>query len=134
MTKRDRAEYEARTTLQKAGWDVQKQDSVKFNGGSETRSHAHAKLTVAWYLKYECGFRVDTEVEMGDGEVDVVAWEEDDIVVVEVETSPTDDVVKDKIGRYVKGQPPRECWLLNVGEIPSDIHEAYEHIANKIGL
>jgi len=127
-------DYEPRKRLKRAGWDVSKPDTVSFNAGSETRAHVHLKLSVAWYLKYECGYRVDTEVEMSHGEVDVLGYKADDIIIVECETKPTDDVVSDKINRYVEGQPPRECWVLPVEDCPADIHEAYKWIKQELGL
>ena len=134
MTKRKFDDWNARKELANAGWNVQKQDAVKFNGGVESLAHANLKLVVAWYLKQECGYRVDTEVEMDGGEVDVVAWKADDIIIVECETSPTQEVISDKIDRYVKDQPPRECWILNVNNAPANIHECYAWVADEIGL
>jgi hypothetical protein len=134
MTKRQRDDYQARTTLHNAGWTISKQDSVKFNSGSETLEHADLKLVVCWYLKQECGYRVDTEVEMDHGEVDVVAWKENDIVLVECETEPTKDVISDKISRYVTNQPPRECWVLSVNDAPEKLMERYQWVSEEIGL
>lgn len=132
MTKRQAEDYKQRKRLENSNWNIQKRDAVHFNGGSETLAHANLKLIVAWYLKYEQGYRVDTEVEMPDGEVDVLAWNAEDIICVECETSPTDDVIADKIERYVNGQPPRECFVLNVNEAPANIHECYEWVSEQL--
>jgi hypothetical protein len=134
MSKRKFNDWNARKELDEAGWDVSKTDSVKFNSGSETLSHANLKLTVAWYLKQECGYRIDTEVEMGSGEVDVLAWRESDIIVVECETSPTDAVVSDKIKRYVHDEPPRECFVLNVNDAPEERSTCYRWVQEELGL
>jgi len=133
-TKREYDDYTTRTVLENAGWQVEKQDAVKFNSGSETLPHASLKLITCWYLKQECGYRVDTEVEMPHGDVDVLAWDANDIIIVECETAPTDEVISDKIARYVDGQPPRECWVLNPNEMPEKTLEAYEWVSEEIGL
>ncbi|WLW38126.1 hypothetical protein [Halorubrum tailed virus BLv36] len=132
--KRKFNDWNARKELEKSGWDVSKQDCVKFNSGSETLAHANLKLTVAWYLKQECGYRIDTEVEMPEGEVDVLAWKGSDIIIVECETSPTQAVVSDKISRYVENQPPRECWVLNVNDAPEERSTCYKWVSEEIGL
>jgi len=132
--KRKLDDWNARKELERAGWDVSKEDAVKFNSGSETLAHASLKLTVAWYLKQECGYRIDTEVEMSNGEVDVLAWTAGDIIVVECETSPTEAVVSDKIARYVENEPPRECWVLNVNDAPEERSTCYRWVSEELGL
>jgi len=134
MNKRQKDDYETRKTLERNGWKVQKQDAVKFNGGTENLPHATLKLISAWYLKQECGYRIDTEVEMSNGEVDVLAWTAEDIIVVECETSPTEAVVSDKIARYVKDEPPRECWVLNVNDAPEERSTCYRWVSEELGL
>lgn len=103
--------------LQSAGWDARKETSISFNSGSETLAHAQCKFLTGWCY-HERGFRVNSEVEMDKGEVDILAYNAEESIVVECETSPTDDVVSDKINRYVFDQPPRECFILNVNEMP----------------
>jgi hypothetical protein len=127
MTKRQQSELSQRRELQSAGWDVNQKDSVAFNSGSETQRHAFCKLAVAWVLK-ERGYRIDSEVTMDNGEVDILAYgrEDGDIIAVECETSPTKEVVRDKIDRYVSGQPVRECFVLTVNDMPNTIQEAVE--------
>jgi hypothetical protein len=131
--KRKWNDWNTRKELSRAGWDVSKQDSIKFNSGSETLAHADLKLVVSWYLKQQ-GYRIDTEVEMSNGEVDVLAWTAEDIIVVECETSPTQSIVSDKIARYVENEPPRECWVLTVEDAPQELHNRYKWVAEELGL
>jgi len=131
--KRKWNDWNTRKELSREGWEVAKQDSIKFNSGSETLAHADLKLVVSWYLKQQ-GYRIDTEVEMSNGEVDVLAWTAEDIIVVECESSPTQSVVSDKIARYVENEPPRECWVLNVNDAPQELHNRYKWVAEELGL
>jgi len=119
-------------TLNEADWKVGK--ASRYNSGSETLAHSSLKHVVGHYLTHECGYRVSFEVEMPQGEVDVVAYSTDDIIIVECETSPTEDVIEDKLERYIHGEPPRECFLLNVNDAPADIFECYEWVSEEIGL
>lgn len=130
-TRRDYDEISTRKQLQAAGWDVQKQDSVKFNHGSETIDHLLCKLLTAYTLR-EQGYRVDTEVQMGSGEVDVLAYSGEDKFVVECETDPTTEVVSEKVGAYVRGEPVRECFVLPVDQMPLDMKAAQEWIAQEL--
>jgi len=126
MNVRTQREFHHRKTLRDAGWDVPQRDSVAFNGGSETPEHFFAKAAVAYVLKQD-GYRVASEVEGPTGEIDVVAYGTDDEpIAVEVETSPTDEVVQDKLERYVHGQPFRDMFLLDVDELPATFDEAVE--------
>lgn len=126
-SKRQQQEYEQRRELQNQGWDVSKRDAVAFNAGSENQRHVFCKLAVAWVLK-EREYRIDSEVEMGNGTVDIVAYgrEDRDMIAVEVETSPVEEVVQDKLERYYHGEPVREVFVLNVSEMPNGIQEAVE--------
>lgn len=134
MTKRSRDEYEGRQQLQRSGWDVQKRDSVAFNGGSETRKHYHAKAATAFVLR-DHGYRVDSEVENADGsaEADIVAYGHDnDCFVVELETEITDDVTTKKLNQFYHGQPFRECFILEVTDAPYDIDELHEWVEEQL--
>jgi len=135
MTKREYEEATHRRELQDCGWDVRKRDSVAFNSGSETARHAVCKMLVAHYLKQEQGYRIDSEVEHNDrGEIDIVAYglEDEPAFAVECETSPTEDVIEDKIERYVYNTPMRDVFVLNVTEMPSDIMDAYAWVESEL--
>lgn len=134
VTKRQRDEYTSRRAIQDAGWRIGQEDKVAFNSGSETVRHATCKLLVGHYLKHEKGYRIDSEVEHEDrGEIDIAAYAlEGAPIAVECETSPTEEVIKDKLERYVYGTIFRECHVVNVTEMPDNIMEAYEWVSNQL--
>lgn len=125
--------------LSRHGWECDWADSVKFNAGGagETAKHLHAKLATARVLKKN-DYRISTEVEHAErGEIDVIAIPKNDDqkpFAVELETSPTEEVVNDKLERYYEGTPFAECWVLTVNEMPMDIMEMEQHIATELGL
>jgi len=131
--KRTHDEYRHRHVLRRNGWDVPKTDAVAFNSGSETPEHYFAKCVVAYVLKDQ-GYRIATEVEKeGVGEIDVIAYgTEDEPIAVEVETNPSDEVVKDKLSRYVQGEPYRDMFLLNVDEMPATWSEAIDWVEGEL--
>lgn len=132
--KRQWDEYSHRRELQSAGWKVDRTDKIEFNSGSETVRHACCKTLVAMYLKKEKGLRVDSEVMHSErGEIDIIGYSgEGAAIAVECETSPTDDVVSDKLSRYVENTPFRECWVINVTEMPENIMDAYEWVGGQL--
>ena len=134
MTKREKALWTQRKELADAGWDVSKRDSVHFNEGSETLNHAELKMVTCWYLKHELNYRVDTEVQLAAGEVDVLAYSEDDIIVVEIETNADRATITDKIKRYITDEPPRDMFVIDPTDAPSELTERYSFVKGEIGL
>ena len=134
MTKREKALWKQRKELAHAGWDVEKRDGVHFNAGSETLNHAELKMVTCWYLKHELDYRVDTEVIMESGEVDVLAYNADDIIVVEIETNADRATITDKIKRYITDEPPRDIFVIDPAEAPRELMQRYEFVAEEIGL
>jgi len=133
MTKRQYDDWKARQQLTDAGWNVSKTDSIQFNAGSETFRHLVAKSAAAFYLKHEQNYRVDSEVKHSErGEIDILAWNEKDIIAVECETSPTEEVIRGKLERYHEGTPIRDVFVLNVTEMPEEILPAYEWVSSQI--
>ena len=126
MNKRKKVYYESRKELQNAGWDVSKEDGIKFNAGGagETAKHLHAKTATARILKMN-DYRIDSEVEHPDrGEVDIIALPTKDTqrpFGVELETSPTQEVVEDKLCRYFRGTPLTEVFIINLNRVPLNI-------------
>jgi len=137
MNKSDKVYYESLKSLRNAGWDCSKADSVRFNSGSETAKHIHAKTATARVLRLN-GYRVSSEVTHAErGDVDIVAIPKSDDqkpFAVELETSPTQDVIDDKLSRYHDGTPFTECWVVNVSELPLNILEMEQQIADELGL
>jgi hypothetical protein len=129
-------EYSWRNELKRNGWDISKTDSIQFNSGSETTRHIVCKSLVGRYLKHECNLRIDSEVTHPErGEIDIVAYgEESPPFAVEVETNVTDDVTSDKLERYYEGTPLREVYILELLDMPTDWNEAYQWVAEELGL
>jgi len=130
--------YDWLQSLSQAGWNADKTDSIKFNSGSETHLHMHAKLSTAALLRAN-GYRVSSEVQHeGDrGTVDIVAIPTQDDqkpFAVELEHSPTQEVVEDKLTRYFEGTPFVECYVINLNRAPMEIVELKEHIRSELGL
>jgi len=132
MNVRTQREFHHRKTLRDAGWDVPQRDAVAFNSGSESARHFFAKCAVAHHLKQE-GYRIASEVDGPTGEIDIVGYgTEDEPIVVEVETDVSDDVTRDKLERYVFGQPFRDMFLLDVDEMPTEMDEALAWIDEQL--
>jgi len=136
-TKREKVYYDWLQSLSQAGWNADKTDSIKFNSGSETHLHVHAKTCVAQTLK-DHGYRVDTEVEHPErGEIDVIAIpvaDDQKPFAVELEHSPTEEVIDDKLSRYFEGTPFTEVFVINLNRAPMGIVELKEHIRSELGL
>lgn len=139
MNKRTKVYTDSLQTLKHSGWEVNKTDSIKFNdgGSNETSKHLHAKLAAGKVLKAN-DYRIDTEVIHPErGEIDIVAIPTQDNqkpFAVEVETSPTKEIVKDKLSRYVTNTPLVECYIINLNRVPIEILEMEQHIADELGL
>jgi hypothetical protein len=133
MKMKEWSEYRA---LKDAGWQVTKTNQVRFNGGSETVEHSVAKMLAAHAGK-EAGYRVSSEVEHDTrGEIDVLLFGCDSRIslAVECENDVQDDVVEDKVDRYVRGTPIDDIAVIAVDELPENIPEAYEEIKTVLGL
>lgn len=133
--KRTHDEYKDRTALQRAGWDVSKGDSIRFNaarGGSETVAHFVCKA-LAGYVLAERGWRIDSEVEMPGGEVDILAYgTAEKPLVVEVETDVTQTVIDEKLDQYWKDEPIRDVFFLDPTEMPGEIDAAKEWVEGQL--
>lgn len=130
--KRTRREYEHRTALKNAGWEVHKRDSVAFNQTSETARHFATKALVAYVLKQR-GFRVDSEVEGPTGIVDIAYWgQEDPPAAVEVETGMDEETIRDKVSRYHDGQPFREVFVIDPAQLPIETDTAIAWIETEL--
>lgn len=122
--------------LQNAGWDVQKQNQIRLNSGSESVKHAVAKILVA-LVGHNDGYRISSEVEHKDrGEIDMLLYGVPDrlTLAVECETSPTMEVVEDKVSRYVDGTPVDDMALVNLSEMPLNMLDAFAYVQAELGL
>jgi hypothetical protein len=123
-------------TLKQAGWELQRENQVRLNGGSETIDHAVAKMLVA-HAGHDAGYRVASEVVHEQrGEIDVLLYGVDGrlSLAVECETNPDDQVVEDKVDRYVRGTPIDDLVLVNVSTLPRDRMDAYRQVTEVLGL
>lgn len=124
--KSDRVYHDWVQSLRQAGWDVDKADSIKFNGGSETATHAHCKLAGARILR-DAGYRIDTEVVHPErGEIDLIAIPTKDSQEpfgVEFETDPDTQTVRSKLARYHDGTPFVEIFVIGIEQMPTELRE-----------
>lgn len=133
MNKDNWTEYR---TLHDNGWNVSKTNQVEFNGGSETVKHSVGKMLAA-HAGHNAGYRVSSEVEHAHrGEIDVLLYGNPErmTLAVEVETSPTDDVIEDKVDRYIRGTPIDDIAIVNATTLPTDMLNAYGEVKEVLGL
>jgi len=137
MTKRDSTFYEHYHALENAGWNVQKENQVRFNSGAETNAHFIAKALSARVGQMH-GYSVASEVVHPDyGEIDILLFgnPERQTYAVETETSPTKDVVNDKVERYVYSTDViDDLILINVSDLPLNRIDAEDWITGELGL
>jgi len=122
--------------LHNNGWNVNKTNQIRPNSGSETVKHLVAKALVA-HAGLQAGYKVDSEVSHSHrGEIDILLYglSQRLTLAVEVETSPTDETVQDKVDRYVNNTPIDDLVLVNVTELPTDMLDAYGEIKEVLGL
>lgn len=133
----DRHAYPEYRELTSAGWSVSKTNNASFNGGSsETYQHWMGKCAAA-YVGVENGYRVDSETEHQErGEIDILLYGNPERITlaVEIETDPENDVVQDKLERYVYNTPIQDMILIDVDEIPTEMHRAKHYVAGELGL
>jgi len=123
--------------LKRHGWQAEREDSIKGNGGAETDKHIHAK-TAAFNLLKDHGYRVSTEVvhdTRGEADLVAIACDENEApFCVEFETDPTEDVKQDKLERYTFNTVMREMYLINLDKLSTDITTMREQIATELGV
>jgi len=123
--------------LQHHGWDVDFEDSIKANTGSESREHLTAKALTFRYLKQD-GYRVKTECSHSDrGAVDVLLippTTEVRPLAIELENNLTQEVKDDKLRRYTEHTPIRDVLFVEVTELSTDIEKMEDQLKEEIGL
>ena len=131
-------QYQALRQLQNANVKATKENTIKFNAGgsSETIKHIVGKTLVARSGLLN-GYQIDTEVEVPQGEIDVLLHSHPDrsTYAVELETGLTDETKTSKIRRYVNSVAPiDDIIFIEVTNIPMDMVEAQEYINKQLGL
>jgi len=132
----DKNEWVEYRELQTAGWELQRHNQVRLNGGSESIDHAVAKMLVA-HAGHDAGYRVASEVpHERRGEIDVLLYGHDSRLTLAVEcgTSPDDSVVQDKTRRYVTDTPIDDIAVINISTLPRDRIDAYQEVREVLGL
>lgn len=131
----DKQEVQSYRQLKDSGVDLQKQNQIRFNSGSETIPHLCCKA-IAAHIAHANGYRVSSEVEVPNGEIDLVIWGHDSRLsyAVEVETSPTQETIDSKVDRYVHQTPIDDIIIIKPNNVPNDMVDATEFIANEMGL
>lgn len=132
-----KSQYTEYRELHNHGVQVTKENSVKFNAGGESESPIHivAKSLSAMVL-LENGYRVSSEVEVPKGEIDIVGWGNPDrlTLAVEAEQNVSDDVVRDKLDRYVGGTPIDDLVVLDLDDMHPNVNHSYGYIKQVLGL
>jgi proteasome lid subunit RPN8/RPN11 len=134
----NKQQYQALRELQNANVKATKENTIKFNAGgsSETIKHIVGKTLVA-RIALVNGYQIDTEVAVPHGEIDVLIHSHPNRLsyAVELETGLTEETKQDKTQRYVHSVGPIDDIIpIEVNDIPVDMIEAAEHIADKMGL
>jgi hypothetical protein len=121
--------------LKDHGVEVTRTNSIEFNSGSETATHVTAKALVG-HIGLSNGYRVNSEVHVPQGDIDMVLWGHPERLsyAVELEHSPTRETVESKVDRYVDQTCLDEIVVINLNDFPENYLEATEFIADELGL
>lgn len=126
--------------LRDTGIQVEKGNNIRFNSGSETAIHCVCKMLVG-RIGIEWGYRVDSEVPIvaydgAEYETDILLWGHDDrtTLCVELEHSPTQQVKREKIDRYVADTAIQDMLMVNLNDSPHDIVDCYGWLGSELGL
>jgi len=125
--------YEPYRALHNHGVEVSQDREPPMNAGgkSETIPHHTLKNMIAFYGAKEYNYWTGVEVSVPEGDIDVLLWGLSDRLTwaCEVETSPTEETIKDKQRKYVDQIPAiDDIKVFNVNEAPMDMVKAYEWI------
>jgi len=133
MNNTERKEY---TRLHRAGLDLSTQPTFETNSGSETTTHAVAKLITA-RLFLEEGWLADCEVTLPNGrEMDVFAYGPDRLnYAVELEQNPREGIKNEKLKHYVHtNQVVDDMLLIDISNAPTNIDELERWLADRAGV
>jgi len=134
LTPNQRSEYRE---LKDYSVEVDTVNSVEFNAGgtAETVPHIVAKTLAAKVLLTN-GYRVNSEVSVPEGDIDILAWGHPDRMsyAVEIETGVVPEVKESKRERYVDQTPINDLLIVEANNLPMDMVECYAHIATELGL
>lgn len=122
--------------LKDYGVEVEKRTNIRTNHGSETAAHIIAKALVT-HIGTNNEYIVNGETPTPDGgAIDCCMWGHPDRLsyAVELEHSPTQEVIDSKLDRYVENTPLDDMILINLNELPTHRLEMVQFIADELGL
>jgi len=129
--------------LKRAGYNVNTDPTFTFNAGGsgETIQHCFGKLITA-YVGLNNGYRADCEVTRETshgtthGEIDVLLYAPDRINrAVEIETNISEDIVADKLSRYVADSPVvDELHVIETKSLGSNVFDMRDTICSELGF
>jgi hypothetical protein len=128
MTAKEQRRYKEYQSLRREGVLLRKPVqacTILFNSGSETTPHRVAKTLCAEAMN-NAGWVVDAEIEMQDGEADLIAWGRRDYPTwcIEIETDPPEGVVNDYLEQYVHNTPIDDLCVLRIEDMPNEMDAA----------
>lgn len=120
--------------LKATGLELESENSIKFNSGSETIIHAASKA-IAGRILIDNGYRVNSEVECDRGEIDLVCWSDERLnYAVEFEHDVLQETKKDKLQRYVRETGLDDMILIDLNTCSTDIIQLSDQIRQELGL
>lgn len=127
-------EIQAYRDLKDSGVSLQKRNQIRFNSGSESVDHLIAKAIVG-YIGHKNDYRVSSEVEVPNGEIDIVLWGHKERLsyAVEVETNPEDQTIQDKLETYIYQTNIDDMIVINP-EIVGNVEQITQTIKTELGL
>lgn len=133
--RRDTHFYDQFHELDNSGVKVSKVNQIEFNSGSETNIHLVCKALAAKLMLQE-EYCISSEVEVPNGEIDLLAWGHPEKLsyAIEFEHSPTEEVKASKLERYITQTPIDDMLLLNLNECPMNILEIEDWLRKELGI
>lgn len=131
----DKDAYTEYRQLKNSGVSVQKRNQVRFNAGSETSKHVVGKALAA-KVCLDMGYRVSSEVEVPNGEIDIVAYGHPERLsyAIEIEHSINKETKDSKLQRYVYETAIDDMILIEANDIPENILDALGFIKEELGM
>jgi len=132
----NKAELKLYNNLRREKVKVQKHNQVRLNAGSETIKHCVAKVIVA-RIAADNEWRVSSEVTVPEGEIDILLHQtsQERVWAIELETSPTTEVRRSKLERYVKNQPEiDDIAIINISNLPVELPYAEQYIREELPI
>jgi len=123
-------------TLQRHGVAITTTNEIRLNSGSESPEHLVAKALVAHIAAQE-GWRVSSEVDVPNGEIDVVLHKtpHERVWAIELETDPTTEGNNSKLQRYVRDQIGiDEIAIIDVSDMPVEIPLAIQYLHEELPI